>query len=169
MGSHNQLCSFYTLINWLVTNSFYIHAWNQMNAATRHIKMGCCKMCQGQLVTRSVTWHQHRATRSVKECSWRFLRRPKTEKLQTVGEVYIWSIRTIFLKLHEASWTVRKVVLRTGLSGFWIGTPEVSNSIDTATPLSRHTWTRLQYATGELNIWACANNLSQKWDTLSWK
>ena len=55
-------------------------------------------MCHGQLVDCSVMWRQRRAevqtsqsdaTRSVEDCSWRFLRRPKTANLQTVGEVYL--------------------------------------------------------------------------------
>ena len=60
--------------------------------------MVCCKVCRGQLVARSVTWCQRcaevqtslsDAIRSVEECSQRFLHRPKTENLQTVGEIYL--------------------------------------------------------------------------------
>ena len=56
-------------------------------------------------------WHQRHmevqtsqsdATRSVEECSWRFLCRPKTENLQTVGEVYL----KCSANLLEASWSI---------------------------------------------------------------
>ena len=40
VGSHNQLCTFHTLINWLVTNLFYIHARHRMMEAARHDKNG---------------------------------------------------------------------------------------------------------------------------------
>ena len=38
MGSHNQLCTFHTLINLWVTNLFYIHARHQMIKAARQDK-----------------------------------------------------------------------------------------------------------------------------------
>ena len=34
VGSHNQLCTFHTLMNLLVTNSFYIHARHRLIEAT---------------------------------------------------------------------------------------------------------------------------------------
>ena len=67
-------------------------------------------MCHGQSVACLVMWCQHRvevqpshsgATRSVKECSWRFLHRQKTEKLQAVGKVYL----KCLANLLEALWS----------------------------------------------------------------
>ena len=40
MGYHNQLCTFHTLINLLVTNLFYSHAWHWMTEAARQDKNG---------------------------------------------------------------------------------------------------------------------------------
>ena len=68
-------------------------------------------MCHGHLVTRSVTWRHHRTdvqtsqsgtTRSVEECSWRFLHRLKTERHPTVGKVYV----KCSANLLEASWSI---------------------------------------------------------------
>ena len=47
VGSHNQLCTFHTLINLLVTNLFYIYAQHQMIEAARWNKNG---------VLQSVPW-----------------------------------------------------------------------------------------------------------------
>ena len=40
VGSHNQLCTFHTLINLLVTNLFYFHARHRMIKAAKHDKNG---------------------------------------------------------------------------------------------------------------------------------
>ena len=119
MGSHNQLCTYHALINLLVSIHFtFTHdiKWSKQLGA---IKMVCCKTCHGELVACSVMWHEHRTevqtsqsdtTRSIEECSWRFPHRRKTERLQTVDEVYL----KCSVNLLEASWTVGAVVLRTG-------------------------------------------------------
>ena len=97
-GSHNQLCTFHSLINLLVTNLFYITPYIKWLKQLGVIKMACCKVCHGQLVACSVTWYQccsevqtsqSEATRSIEESSWRFLQKPITEKLPTVGKAYL--------------------------------------------------------------------------------
>ena len=40
VGSHNQLCTFHTLINCLVTNLVYIHARHRMMEAAKRDKNG---------------------------------------------------------------------------------------------------------------------------------
>ena len=61
MGFHNQLYTFHTLVNLLVTILFYIHVRHQKLKHLGTIKLACCKVCHGQLVALSMTWHQHRA------------------------------------------------------------------------------------------------------------
>ena len=81
---------------------FILHSCPTSNRSQQlgAIEKGYCKMCHGQLVARSVTWCQHHvevqtsqsgATGNVEECSWRFLRRLKTEAWncwQSIFEVF---------------------------------------------------------------------------------
>ena len=125
-GSHNQLCTFHTLINSLVTNLFYIHAQRRIVEAARRDKNGVLQSVPWSL------WHslsdmtsascgspnqQSDATRSIEVCSWTFFCRPKTAMLQCWRTVFglatnIWQS---ILKVFEALWRLRKVVLRTSL------------------------------------------------------
>ena len=98
MGSYNQLCTFHTLIDLLVTDSYYIHAWHRMIEDTRPGKNGVLQnvpLSVGHSLS-DVTSASHgspnrsiRCNQKHQEHFWRFLHRLKTENLQTVCDVYL--------------------------------------------------------------------------------
>ena len=128
VGSHYQLYTVHTLVNLLVM-LFYILARHRMIEAARRDKNG---------MLQSVPWHdvslarkskpsiqtQPEASKSVPEDSfagWNL------RSFQPLAK-HILSVRPIFLRLREASRTVREVVFRTGFSISFLTSDDIRHS-----------------------------------------
>ena len=127
MGSHNQLSTFHTLINLLVTNLFHIHAQPQTSKAARQDKNGVLQSVPwsaGRLLSQwhdiSTMWNSKPANQTQSEASKCVPEQFFTgRKLQSFGvlENCIWPANKPLqkdLKLCEALWRLCEVILRTG-------------------------------------------------------
>ena len=111
VGFHNQMYTFHTLMNLLVTNLCYIHAQHWMIEAAWHDKNGAQQSVPWSVgrslsdVTSLSHGSPNQPIRSIEACSWTFLCRLKIAKLQNVGDVCL-ALQQMF---GECSWSFVKL------------------------------------------------------------
>ena len=126
-GSHNQLCTFHTLINLLVANVFYIYALHQMIEAAKWVKNGVLQSvpwsvgCLLSDVTSASCGSPNQPIRRCHEIQSMFLsissqaKKCKASECSRTVSGLILTLHWRILKLCEASWWHCEVILKTGL------------------------------------------------------